>query len=145
MSSTLLFPATEALCDQGRIRPKGHTSPFIPSKVDFDMNSIFEQAVSIESAGLASFPKITWSFESDPGDNEDSIVPNKMKERKQIGKPFDDLLKAHRKRVRSKHGVSNRMVRSKSQFNGLSCLGRPSSTSHSPHSFTHMTTFHEHR
>ena len=127
MSSTL-FPATEALRTQERIRPRGNAC----TKVDFNMNSIFEQAIALDSAKFTPFPAIAWTFESD---NEDEGTSKNDKKGKKTMKQFDDHFKAHRRHMHSKHSSSNRMVRSKAQFNGLSCLGSSSSSMHSLHSF----------
>ena len=140
MSSTMLFPATEALRAQERIRPRKDSSTFTSSKVDFSMNSIFEQAIAIDSAAFARFPKIAWSFEPEEPDHEEKVISKKLKKGKKTMTKFDDLLKAHRKQMRSKHGSPNRLVRSKAQFNGLSCLAGSSSSLHSLHSFVQLTT-----
>uniref|UniRef100_A0A7S3L8Q9 Uncharacterized protein n=1 Tax=Amphora coffeiformis TaxID=265554 RepID=A0A7S3L8Q9_9STRA len=141
MSFTMLFPATEALLrTHERIQPRADApSALMSSKSDFDMNSIFEQAIAIDSAVFAPFPKIAWPFESDESDNEEKVASKKLKNGKKKMKQFDDLLKAHRKQIRSKHGSANHLVRSKRQFNGLSCLGGAPSSMQSLQSFVRLT------
>ena len=138
----MLFPATEALRVQERRRPLRETSSFSPSKVEFNMNSLFEQAIALDSAtAFTPFPTIDWSFDSDLSDSESESVSKKVVKAKKTFKKFDDLFKCHRRTMRAKHhsSNSNRMVRSKAQFNGLSCLAGSTSSLRSLQSLVRLT------
>jgi hypothetical protein len=120
------FPATEALQNQekrrvGLVEPSssGH------SKVSFDMNSLFDQAVALDSAAFASspFPSISWSFDTEVSGMEKEAAPRK-KNSPRCHKKFDDMFKCHRRTMRAKHG----MVRSKA-LTGLSRLAGSTSSS----------------
>jgi hypothetical protein len=132
----MCFPATEALLNQesGRVWLESTPSSSV-SKVNFNMNSIFEQATALDVAAFSPFPSISWSFDSEVSDSENETKQRKTKTAPKGHKKFDDLFKCHRRTMRAKHG----MVRSKA-LTGLSHLaGSTSSSMHRMNSFVRLT------
>lgn len=135
MSTSIMHsPATQAL--QECRQPIGASACLSSAKLDFNMNNLFEQTMALDSAAFAPFPTIAWSF--DESDSESDMSSAKTtKQTTKSSKKFDDLFKCHRRAKRSKH--SSRMVRSKAQINGLSCLAGSTSSLRSLQSFVRLT------
>jgi hypothetical protein len=132
--STMLLPATEALEQYNSRRGQDEAAP---TKVEFDMTSLFNQAIALDSAAFPAFPSIAWSFDSDNSDTDHEIITKTNS--KQSVKKFDDLFKCHRREMRSKHLQPNRMVRSKAQSGELSRLGGSTSSLRSLQSFARLS------
>lgn len=133
-SSIMRSPATEAL--QEYRQTIGASACLSSAKLDFNMTSLFEQTMALDSAALAPFPAIAWSF--DESDSESDMISTKATQQTtKSSKKFDDLFKCHRRAKRSKH--SSRMVRSKAQISDLSRLAGSTSSLRSLQSFVRLT------
>lgn len=115
MPCNVLFPATEAL---ERFQRRGSTDTSSGSETDIDMDSLFYQILAVDAGSLHTpFPIIEWCDSSSEVVDEgiaEVILSHKRK-----------TAKAHKKS--SQLSKKHRMVRSKSQFSGLSCLACESS------------------
>ena len=105
LSPTMFCPATEALSRHQQTKIPMHSE----RRVDFDTTSLFRQIIAVD---LNSFPTIEWSEAPDPEPLRK--VKRSKKKKKKKKKKISKKAKS-----RSKHCL----VRSKSQYEGLACLG----------------------
>jgi hypothetical protein len=131
---TMLSPATAAL---EQFNDRIGQDEAVPAKVDFDMTSLFNQAIVLDSTAFPSFPSIDWSFDSDSSDTDYEVI-KKTNGQKSV-KKFEELFKCHRREMRSKHLQPNRMVRSKAQYGELSRLEGSTSSLRSLQSFAGLS------